>query len=389
MVKTLYLCSRFNKTNDKMAQIFKTKQLLLLIGFLMATTTPVWADNDENYEFVETFEGASFQLSDEINCSSGIWKWAESVNIRKDNIIKKECVELATKALGGSVTTPVLNNMPKHAKMTFKALGFYGGETIAITGTDCYISSTNLMTLPEFEWKTYTAYISLTGTSPTITFSCAANNSVRLTDIKIVYGATKINISNAKYATFCYDKALDFSSTSITAYTAKAESNKVVLTEIKDGIVPANTGVILYGDPVENEQIPFTTTDKQDVGTNEMVGINTEALIYQTDGEYTNYILSNGTEGVGFYLAAVDGAMLRANRAYLHTTAPPTSRALTFEHDDTTTGISATQNEHITYNNKVYNLSGQRVNHPAKGLYIIRSAEGGLQSKNGKKVIIK
>ena len=37
----------------------------------------------------------------------------------------------------------------------------------------------------------------------------------------------------------------------------------------------------------------------------------------------------------------------------------------------------------------IYTLSGQRVKRPVKGLYIIRSAEGRLQGKNGKKVMVK
>ena len=230
----------------------------------------------------------------------------------------------------------------------------------------------------------------MTGVNPTISFSSAKNNRVIINEVNIVYGGTAldVSISDAKYATLYFRRALDFSGTTISAYTAKAESDKVVLTKIEDGIVPANTGVVLYSNTAGTQQVPFTITDHT-VSDNEMKGVYTDTKVTKTDGNFTNYILSNGTEGVGFYLATEEGAMLRANRAYLHTTAPATSRSLTFEHDDTTTGISTTQNEHITYNNKVYNLSGQRVNHPAKGLYIIRSAEGRLHGKNGKKVIIK
>ena len=37
----------------------------------------------------------------------------------------------------------------------------------------------------------------------------------------------------------------------------------------------------------------------------------------------------------------------------------------------------------------VYDLQGRRVTQPTKGLFIVRSAEGRLQGKNGKKVVIK
>lgn len=374
-----------------MAQIFKTKQLLLLIGFLMATTTSVWADDDENYEFVETFDEVSYVSGGSaITCNAtGTWARTGSITIDFNN----HYIDIATQNNSGSITTPILTGLPQYAVLTFKAQGFKGGEVIYVTGKNCEISQGSFEEMPSTTWKECSAYIYVSepGNNSTITFSCTASNRVSIDDVKIIYGATKVNISNAKYATFCYDKALDFSSTSITAYTAKAESNKVVLTEIKDGIVPANTGVILYGDPVENEQIPFTTTDKQDVGTNELVGINTEAMISKTDGNFTNYILSNGIEGVGFYLAKEEGAMLRANRAYLHTTKTVNARALTFEFDDTTTGISATLNneEETTSNHEIYNLNGMRVTHPTKGLYIVRSAQGRVHGKNVKKVIIK
>ncbi len=39
----------------------------------------------------------------------------------------------------------------------------------------------------------------------------------------------------------------------------------------------------------------------------------------------------------------------------------------------------------VTY----YNLKGQRVEKPTKGLYILRSATGGLSGKNGKKVMVR
>ena len=37
----------------------------------------------------------------------------------------------------------------------------------------------------------------------------------------------------------------------------------------------------------------------------------------------------------------------------------------------------------------VFNLQGQRVASPVKGMYIMRTAEGRSQGKNGKKVVIK
>ena len=59
---------------------------------------------------------------------------------------------------------------------------------------------------------------------------------------------------------------------------------------------------------------------------------------------------------------------------------------MTFD-DDNTTGISHIERQ--AEGDAIYNLNGQRMTNPAKGLYIMRSAEGRLQGKNGKKVIVK
>ena len=55
------------------------------------------------------------------------------------------------------------------------------------------------------------------------------------------------------------------------------------------------------------------------------------------------------------------------------------------------TGINAIQTATTTQmeNESIYTLSGQRVSAPVKGINIIRSAEGRLQGKNGKKIVIK
>lgn len=371
-----------------MIQIFKTKQLFLLSAFLMATATPTWADNDENYKFEETFEDAENGLNSTLKCKSGIWKKSESISID----FNKDYIYIASKDKDGSLTTPILTGMPKYALMTFKVKGYNGGESFSISGKDCIVSPSALTDISGTEWYDCTAYVSVTGNNPTITFSAEAGNQVLFDDVNIVHGGTtlNVNITDAKYATLYFRRALDFSSTSISAYTAKAESDKVVLTKIEDGIVPANTGIVLYSNTTGTQQVPFTITNKT-LTDNEMAGVYTNTKIKMTDGTYTNYILSNGTKGVGFYQATEEGAMLQANRAYLHTTKTVNARALTFEFDDTTTGISATLNneEEMTDNHELYNLNGMRVAHPTKGLYIVRSAKGRLQGKNVKKVIIK
>jgi hypothetical protein len=53
---------------------------------------------------------------------------------------------------------------------------------------------------------------------------------------------------------------------------------------------------------------------------------------------------------------------------------------------DTSSGISSVGRALIA-TDWYYNLAGQRVDQPVKGLYIVRSTEGHMQGKKGKKIV--
>ena len=95
------------------------------------------------------------------------------------------------------------------------------------------------------------------------------------------------------------------------------------------------------------------------------------ALASTTDGKY-NYILNGNS------LKAANGQTVGTKKAYLQLSAQATaSRILIF--DDDATGISDVKSQKTDATGEYFNLSGQRVAQPTKGLYIV----------NGKKVIIK
>lgn len=197
--------------------------------------------------------------------------------------------------------------------------------------------------------------------------------------IKRVGDATvPVEVTSAGYATYVPSYDLDFSATSIEAYKVKVnEKGKATLTKVDN--VPAGTPVLLYKDGGATENIPVMTGAAA-VTDNDLVA-GTGATVETIDGEYTNMILNNVGGNIGFYFAA--GQTVAANRAYLHfatSLAPEASSRLVMVFGDETTGI----NDAKRLNNKeeitnIYNLSGQRVAQPTKGLYIV----------NGKKVIIK
>ena len=199
-----------------------------------------------------------------------------------------------------------------------------------------------------------------------------------------------VTISSAKYATYATNRALDFSATGVTAYTANVVGDIVKLSPVEDGIVPANTGVILYKDVEESEdiEIPFVVTEKVPL-TNELVGTTERVSVAKEsgDGRY-NYILQRSGDCVVFNMAKESGAWMPANRAYLSTTVCASeSRLTTVFEDEETSGISVpslSESVEMVY----YNLSGQRVVYPhEKGIYIVCPA--GQKISGGKKIFIR
>ena len=194
-----------------------------------------------------------------------------------------------------------------------------------------------------------------------------------------------IVVTNAGFATYVSNYNLDFTSSTTKAYKVNvAEKSVATLTQVDE--VPARTPVLLFaeGGNGEGEAITISSSAMVAVTGNNLVA-GTGNTVATIDGDYTNMILNNGTHGIGFYYAA--GQTVAANRAYLHiasTLAPDEETSarmvMVFADDDETTGIKSMHNaEFIMHNNEVYNLNGQRIEKPTKGLYI----------KNGKKVILK
>ena len=65
------------------------------------------------------------------------------------------------------------------------------------------------------------------------------------------------------------------------------------------------------------------------------------------------------------------GATIPAGKAYLNVAAGAGARLSFSFDDDTTTGISSMHKSEFIMHNEVYNLNGQRIVKPSKGLYIV------------------
>ena len=162
----------------------------------------------------------------------------------------------------------------------------------------------------------------------------------------------------------------------VTCYVAsEVGEESVQLTEV-EGVLPANTAVIVNA---EEGEYTFEVTKETATVESKMKGT--------TKNEYIDkeaYVLAKLENGkVGFYKASMNGGVFlnNANKAYLPASALPSSvqnaKALKFDFNTT-----AVENIKVETEGKkvIYDLSGRRVNDmTAPGLYIV----------NGKKVMVK
>ncbi|MBQ9186756.1 MAG: Ig-like domain-containing protein [Prevotella sp.] len=153
------------------------------------------------------------------------------------------------------------------------------------------------------------------------------------------------------------------------AYIVTAQtSDEITLTKVAQ--VPAGEPVILKGEGTVSLVI-----DEYSDGVKEEFEAANLLKISDENTKSGVYVLYNGDEGVGFY--EWTGGSLGAGRVYLPA-ANGARKFLAFNFGGETTGIKDVNRE-AAANGNYYNLNGQRVAQPAKGLYIV----------NGKKYIVK
>ncbi len=186
----------------------------------------------------------------------------------------------------------------------------------------------------------------------------------RLTEVT----SLPVTISSVGYATLYAPVALTIPS-GVTAYIATVDDKTeyLSLVEVENGVIPAETGVILAG---AANTYDFDITTGGSDASNVLEG-TAVAIARPAD----SYILATGSNGVGLYQ---DGAtVIPGFKAYLPASAVSNARGfLGFSFGEVTaiTAIEAALNS----GKAVYDLNGRRVENPSNGVYIV----------NGKKVII-
>ena len=193
------------------------------------------------------------------------------------------------------------------------------------------------------------------------------------------------------YRTYVTEDKIDFShSDNVKGYYASGVSdNNVVFTQVT-GVCAADVPLLLVkegtgdckllvsesrGTTPENNLLKAGEQDETDDSQGKLYGGNGTRGIYVL-------VYRENIEDVIFVETNINGARVDAEHAYLDLSdvSSASSRLrISFKHgDDDSTGISNIEAESIS-NGVIYNLRGQCVENPTKGLYII----------NGKKVVIK
>ena len=236
--------------------------------------------------------------------------------------------------------------------------------------------------------NTYTdlkEYTDLSGTKTTETFALAS--TVRY--IKWIYTSKsggnvalgRIGVDceaaylpSAGYATYTTPNDVDFTGTGITAYKVSViGASNVTLEEVTEA--PAGTPLVLQataGTYALNVVASATAVTGNKLEVSDGTATTTDAN--------TVYALAAKGEPavVGFYKVKA-GVKVPAGKCYLSVAVTSAPEYLGLGGEGNTTGIDMVKGEGFKVNGEFYNLAGQRVAQPTKGLYIV----------NGKKYIVK
>ena len=138
--------------------------------------------------------------------------------------------------------------------------------------------------------------------------------------------------------------ALDFSAVEgLMAYYACDFTEKTSTLTMKPVcIAPKGAGLMLVGTAGTTYSVPITTETTDDLSTNLLKGVISAVNVSTTDGTYTNYILANGSNGVGWYRLSSEGK-LKASSAYLQLPTGSMSAPIRVVYEDDPTSVSASE----------------------------------------------
>lgn len=196
----------------------------------------------------------------------------------------------------------------------------------------------------------------------------------------ITYNAFESN----GYTTLYVDYPIEVTNAKVYTGQRNDAQTSVEMILATDNIIPANTGVVLVKDGT-NASLDQTYTISNEPGMVEPGDISgTTTAIALTDDTRNNYRvfgLSNASpQSLGFFRPSSRVASIPANKAFYDLTGSGVQGfVLSFDGMETGIALDQIMQPSTEADKPAYDLSGRRVNHAAKGIYII----------GGKKVIVK
>lgn len=309
-------------------------------------------------------------------------------------------------AAKADATTNTNNYYPGTPNESYTSTRFYKNSTLTITPVSGYdiksivfeaTTESYASALQSSTWTNATAVVS--GTTVTITpivgtsaVSATIGGTCGFTNVTVKYHATAtITLNDActdgdyVYGTYSNSQAFVVSDDIEVSEVSVVDGKLFVDSYSTGDVVPANTGVLVAALAGGNYDVTLSAEAGTSVlGNDNMLkpsgdaGITAENMNVDNTKFY-RLTMHNYTQ-LGFWWGAENGAAfaLAANKAYL---AVPTTNSVRegLWIDDDATGVRQIENAELRMQNSFFNLAGQRVTQPTKGLYIV----------NGKKVVIK
>jgi len=151
-----------------------------------------------------------------------------------------------------------------------------------------------------------------------------------------------------------------------------------VITASTVGVLEAGKGYFVKGDAANKDYTATATSEAATATVDNLIVGCAEATNINADGNNAKYVLGTNGSGSGLFLVNSD-VTVPAGKAYLQTKSAAARQFLSLDFDEVVTGIETVEAKKSLLDGEFFNLKGQRVAQPKKGLYIM----------NGKKVVLK
>ena len=380
----------YSSSNEKVAKVDSATGEVTVTG-IGTTTITVSAKETENFRAAKTYynlivndnendiiiENGIFNFSNNFDYGSGMTQTGNTNNISQDE--KIWTAGHVTLKTYGRVRWLLSNNHPLYLYNKYENSDIVGTCELSIpdgviTKIDINAEGTERLTTEsdgsgKLEGSTWI------GRAQTVTIKhCNVGNNVNITKLTVTYipATTRVKIGEAQYTTYCnFDHALDFSDiTGLNAYVvSKVKDKSVILTGID--AAPKETPVILNA--------PAGTYSLKIIESADEIEHN---YLKVSDGAKKGgndvYALASRSDGVGFYVVD-ESVTIPEGKCYLQTDNNLAKSHLDFDFEMADDISDVRIDTKVSNNGIYYNLRGQRVLHPSKGIYIL----------NNRKVLIK